>query len=441
MEITDASGYAGQADQVFTPRSEEEIAAILTRASSQGVPVTVMGALTGLAGGAVPKSGWAISMAKLRKLDVLTGCVRVGTGALLREVQAAATASGQFYAPDPTENTSSIGGNIGANASGSRSFRYGATRKHVQALRVVHMDGRVAEYRRGEKVDFEVPKIPLPRTRKHSAGYRLEPGMDYVDLFIGSEGTLGVVTEAELQLLPAPGEILGGVVFFPTEGAALDAVDRWRPTPGLRMLEFLDSRSVKLMDLPYGAAVLLELEGEAELDMSGALEDESWFGASAADRERFRQFRHRLPERIHERLRRGGFVVLATDYAVPLERNRDILSIYRSVLGENFGDRFVMFGHIGDAHVHTEVLPETHREWERATEIAVELAKEVVAMGGTVGAEHGLGKRKAHLLSIQYGTAAIEAMRSVKRRFDPQQLLGQGNLFKEDSGEAARYNR
>jgi len=429
MEITDASGYAGRADQVFTPRSEEEVASILARASSEGVPVTVMGALTGLAGGAVPKSGWAISMAQFRKLDVYPGQARIGTGVLLRDVQAAAAASGQFYAPDPTENTSSIGGNIGANASGSRSFRYGATRKHVQALRVVHMDGRIAEYRRGEKVDFDVPRIPLPRTRKHSAGYRLEPGMDYVDLFIGSEGTLGVVTEAELQLLPAPGEILGGVVFFPTEEAALDAVDRWRPTPGLRMLEFLDSRSMKLMEQPYGAAVLIEIEGDAELDMTGALADESWFGSSAADRERFRQFRHRLPERIHERLRRAGFVVLATDYAVPLERNRDILAIYRSVLEKNFGDKFVMFGHIGDAHVHTEVLPETDQEWKRATEIAVELAKEVVAMGGTVGAEHGLGKRKAHLLSIQYGTDAIEAMRSVKRRFDPQQLLGQGNLF------------
>jgi len=429
MDITDASGYAGRADQVFTPRSEEEIAAILVRASSEGIPVTIMGALTGLAGGAVPKSGWAISMANFRRLDVFPGKARVGTGVLLRDVQAAATASGQFYAPDPTENTSSIGGNIGANASGSRSFRYGSTRQHVQAVRVVHMDGRIIEYRRGEKVDFEVPSIPLPRTRKHSAGYRLEPGMDFVDLFIGSEGTLGVVTEAELQLLAAPGEILGGVVFFPTEEAALDAVDRWRPTPGLRMLEFLDSRSIKLMEQPYGAAVLLELEGEAELDMTEALESESWFGSSAADRERFRQFRHRLPERIHERLRRGGFMVLATDYAVPLERNRDILAVYRRVLTQNFGDKFVMFGHIGDAHVHTEVLPETQQEWKRATDVAVDLAKEVVAMGGTVGAEHGLGKRKAHLLSLQYNPAEIEAMRSVKRRFDPQQLLGQGNLF------------
>jgi FAD/FMN-containing dehydrogenase len=429
MQITDASGYAGQADQVFTPRSEEEVAEILSRASSQGVPVTIMGALTGLAGGAVPKSGWAISMVQFRKLEVSPGSARVGTGVLLRDVQAAAVASGQFYAPDPTENTSSIGGNIGANASGSRSFLYGATRKHVRALRVVHIDGRIVEYRRGQKTDFEVPRIALPRTRKHSAGYRLEPGMDAVDLFIGSEGTLGVVTEAQLQLLPAPGEILGGVVFFPSEEAALDAVDRWRPTPGLRMLEFLDSRSVKLMEVPFGAAVLIEMEGTVELDMAGALENESWFGSSSGDRERFRLFRHRLPERIHERLRRGGFVVLATDYAVPLERNRDILALYRDVLSRNFADRFVMFGHIGDAHVHTEVLPETDQEWKRATEIAVDLAKEVVAMGGTVGAEHGLGKRKAHLLPIQYAPADIHAMRSIKLRFDPQQLLGQGTLF------------
>ena len=369
----------------------------------------------------------------------------VGTGLLLRDVQAAATASGQFYAPDPTENTSSIGGNIGANASGSRSFRYGATRRHVQALRVVHMDGRIVEYRRGEKVDFDVPRIPLPRTRKHSAGYRLEPGMDFVDLFIGSEGTLGVVTEAELQLLPAPGEILGGVVSSPPEEAALDAVDRWRPTPGLRMLEFLDSRSIKLMEHPYGAAVLVEMEGDAELDMTGALESESWFGSSSGDRERFRQFRHRLPERIHERLRRGGFVVLATDYAVPLERNRDILAIYRSVLTQNFGDKFVMFGHIGDAHVHTEVLAGNapgmgagHRDRRRT---------------GQRSRGHGRHRRRGAWLGQAQGASSVDSIQSggnrghavgqtpfrncwargrFKRRFDPQSIaeeLGQGNLI------------
>jgi FAD/FMN-containing dehydrogenase len=427
--FTDASGYAGQADQLFTPRHEEEIAEILTRAVREGVPVTVQGALTGLAGGAVPKGGWAISMANFKRLDVEQGAARVGAGAILRDVQHAAIAHGQFYPPDPTENTSSIGGNIGSNASGSRSFMFGATRRHVRALRVVTMDGCITERRRGTPVDFDVPAIPLPNVRKFSCGYPLRPGMDYCDLFIGSEGTLGIVTEAELGLLPAPGEILGGVVFFRDEESALDAVDRWRPTPGLRLLEFLDQQSIRLMELPYGAAVLIELEGDEDLDMTAALESESWFGSSVSDREKFRLFRHRLPEKIHAHLRKLGLIVIATDYAVPLEKNREMLDIYRSVLCENFEDRYVMFGHIGDAHVHTELLPKDAEEWNRSPRVIAELAQKVVELGGTVGAEHGLGKRKAHLLGVQYRAPHIAAMREVKARFDPHGLLGRGTLF------------
>jgi FAD/FMN-containing dehydrogenase len=431
QNITDASHFAGFADQVFTPRHEEEIAEILTRANREGVPVTIMGALTGLAGGAVPQGGWAISMGNFKKLDITDGAARVGPGTLLRDVQNAAVAAGQFYAPDPTENTSSIGGNIAANASGSRSFKFGATRRHVRALRVVHTDGRIVEYRRGTPVDFEVPVIPLPNVKKFSCGYQLKPGMDYVDLFIGSEGTLGVVTEAELGLLPAPGEITGGIVFFPDEATALDAVDLWRPTPELRLLEFLDSRSLRLMDQPYGAGVIVEWEGDVDLDMTGALEAESWFGSSARDRERFRQFRHRLPEKIHEHLRKLGLVVIATDYAVPLDKNREMLDTYREVLSDNFEDRFVMFGHIGDAHVHTELLPKDQEEWDRSPKVIKELAQKVVSLGGTVGAEHGLGKRKAHLLNLQYGPEHIAEMKKVKARFDPNNLLGRGTLFAE----------
>ena len=123
MDITDASNYPGQAEQVFSPETESEVAAILKRASKQKIPVTICGALTGLAGGASPQGGWAISLTRMRKLEVGLGKAVVGPGVLLRDVQAAAEKSGQFYAPDPTENTSSIGGNIAANSSGSRSFR------------------------------------------------------------------------------------------------------------------------------------------------------------------------------------------------------------------------------------------------------------------------------------------------------------------------------
>jgi len=429
VDITAASNYPGQADQLFTPETESEVAEILKRASQQKVPVTVCGALTGLAGGASPSGGWALSLTRLRNLKVDKGRAVVGPGVLLREVQSAAANSAQFYAPDPTENTSSIGGNIAANSSGSRSFRYGATRRHVLSLRVAFMDGSIQNFRRGEKIDFDVPKISLPRTTKHSAGYPLAPGMEWVDLIVGNEGTLGVVTEAELQFLPAPGERLGGVVFFRSEADALEAVDRWRPTPGLNMIEYIDHASLEMMDTPHQAALMIEIEGDADIDMSTALENDSWFATSATDRERFRVFRHTLAEKANDRVRRTGFVKFGTDYAVPLDKNREMMSIYRRVLDADAPGRYVIYGHIGDAHVHVNSFPETREQFERGKEIMTDLAREAVKLGGTVGAEHGLGKRKAHLLEIQYAPDQIAAMKAVKRRFDPNWLLGRGTLF------------
>jgi FAD/FMN-containing dehydrogenase len=420
MQITDASLYPGQAECVLSPSSEAELLEILHRASAQNTPVTVMGAMTGVTGGAVPQSGWGISLARMNLMQIKPGRAIVGPGVLLRALQAC----GQFYPPDPTENTSSLGGNIAANASGSRSFKFGATRDYVLALRVALMNGQVLELRRGDRVDFDVPALRLPQTTKHSAGYRLTPGMDYVDLFIGSEGTLGIVTQAELRLLPPPGELTGGVVFFKSEGAALDAVDRWRPR-GLRMLEYLDAASLAIMDVPHRAALIVEWEGDLDLDMTNALEDESWFAVSSTDREKFRQFRHALPERVNDRIRRSGFMKQSTDYAVPIDKGREMLAIYRKELR---GDH-VIFGHIGDAHLHVNTFSSSSEEFESNKALMTELARAAVALGGTVGAEHGLGKRKAHLLAVQYSPEEVEAMKAVKRRFDPQWLLGQGTLF------------
>ncbi len=434
IELTDASSYPGHADQILTPSSETELSEILRRASEQRVPVTIAGALTGLAGGASPQGGWAISMSKFRRLEAGKGSSRVGAGVLLREVQAAAANSNQFYAPDPTENTSSIGGNVAANSSGSRSFRYGATRRHVRSLRVAFMDGTIREIRRGEKVDFDIPAISLPKTTKFSAGYPLAPGMELVDLIVGNEGTLGVVTEAELQFLPAPNERLGGVVFFPSEEAAMEAVDRWRPTPGLNMIEYIDHASLQMMEVAQRAALMIELEADAngemaDLDMDGALEDDSWFAMSAADRERFRVFRHSLAEKANNRVRRTGFPKFGTDYAVPLDRNREMMAEYRRALDRKFADKYVIYGHIGDAHVHVNAFPESPAEYEYGKELMTDLARAAVALGGTVGAEHGLGKRKTHLLEIQYPPDQIQAMKDVKRHFDPEWLLGRGTLF------------
>jgi FAD/FMN-containing dehydrogenase len=443
--LEDASGFRGHADRAYSPQNELELLAILADATATKTPITVAGAGTGVTGGRVPFGGIVVSLERFRSIDIQSGCARVGAGVLLRELQHAAAASNQFYAPDPTEISASIGGTIATNASGSRSFLYGDTRRHVLGLRVALLDGSVLDLQRGQPIPFETPAIPSPKTRKHTAGFPLRPGMDMLDLFIGSEGTLGIVTEAVVRLLPAPAELLSGVVFLRSDADALAAVDEWRAIGGLRMLEYVDAGSLDLLrpaysDIPRAAkaALLIEqqVENESEYDewdqrlaAAKALSEASWFAASDFDRERFRRFRHALPEAVNDLVRRRGVLKMNTDFAVPFERNREMIAIYRETLEREFPGQYVIFGHIGDAHVHVNILPSSGEESERAQAVMTQFAREAAALGGTVSAEHGLGKRKAHLLSIQYSPEDIEAMRAVKRRFDPDWLLGRGTLF------------
>jgi len=431
----DASGFRGEADRLILPASEAELLEVIAAASRDSIPLTMAGGRTGLTGGSVPQGGWSVSLEKFQRVEICTGRAIVGPGVSLDVLQAAAARTGQFYAPDPTETTASIGGTIANNASGSRSFRYGSTRWHVLRLRVAMMDESVRDFRRGDKVDFDVPTLPLPNTTKNTAGYPLAPGMEWIDLFTGSEGTLGVVTEAELHLLPKPADVLAGVVFCVSDSAVLDVVDAWREIPGLRMIEYFDRNSLKVLRAHYsevpshaGAALLIEQEnGDIDFWAEHAPAD-SWFAASDQDRERFRRFRHALPELVNDTMRRRGFLKLGSDYAVPLARNREMLAYYHARLREQSLD-YVIFGHIGDAHVHVNILPNSQTEFDAGQRLMLDFARHAVALGGTVSAEHGLGKRKAHLLPLQYTADQIESMKQVKRRLDPQWLLNRGNLF------------
>ena len=431
------------------PRDEREVIEIVGAAAVNSTPLAIAGAGTGVTGGRVPRSGWIVSLEKFRDLEIKPGVARAGAGATLTEIQAAAAASKQFYAPDPTEMSASIGGTLASNASGSRSFRYGDTRRHVLSLRVVLADGSVHQWQRGEKVDFPIDPLPVPATTKHTAGYFLRSGMDWVDLFIGSEGTLGIIVEAELQLLPVPRDLLTGVVFFPNDDVALDAVDAWRDVSGLRMLEYIDGAALELLrtrfaEIPAtaGAAILIEQEVRSaaelsdetdvwldRLDAAQGLIEESWFAANAADRERFRKFRHAVPEMVNDIVRKNGCLKMGSDFAVPVARNREMLAFYRERLRAEFPGQYVIFGHIGDAHVHANILPRSGPEADRAKALMVELARKSVELGGTVSAEHGLGKHKRHLLEVQYTPEEIDRMRAVKRRLDPRNLFGRGNLF------------
>ncbi len=425
----------------------EELAAALVRAASLGVPVTPSGSGTGITGGRCPQGGWLVSTERLRRLEVGRGRAVAGAGVLLKDLQAAAARTGQFYAPDPTEWTASLGGTIATNASGSRSFRYGSTRRHLLSLTAVFIDGTVRTFRRDEGLDFPYEAIRQPATTKNTAGYFLPPDATWTGLLCGSEGTLAIVAEAEVSLLPQPVALIAGVVFFREAAAALEAVERWRAIPQLNMLEFMDAASLELLrsdgaaPVPEAARACLMVEQQLDgldgdaleewlerLAGAGAME-ESWFGLEPADRERFRAFRHALPETVNRIVRSRGFEKISSDFAVPVARNAEMMDFYRRELEREFAGSYTIYGHIGDAHVHVNILPDSAATAARGREWMREAAREAVRLGGTVSAEHGLGKRKRGLLELMYTAEEIAQMKRVKSRLDPQWRLSPGTLF------------
>ena len=445
--LDDSSGYRGTADRVVVPSTVQDVAEIARTCSAHNIPLTVSGAGTGLTGARVPLGGWVLSLEKFRQIDILPGRARCGSNVSLADLDAQAGKTRQFFGPNPTEISASVGGVIATNAGGARSFHYGAVRRHVLALEATFMDGRTVRFERGDKVDFPIRPVRVPNTTKNAAGYYLRPGVDWVDLLAGSEGTLAIITEAELQLFPEPGAILSGVVFFETDEDALDAVDAWRAIPELRLLEFMDAPALDLLRPSYPelpakarAALLivqnLESQEDAEVDSWAdrlqahrALNEISWFGFNAAERERFRRFRHTLPSTVVDRVRHNGYPKFGTDFAVPIHRHRELHAYYRRRCNEEFPGQYTIFGHVGDANNHVNLLPETPDQARRGEDLISEFARFVVSLGGTVAAEHGIGKTKIDLFRLMYSGEDVAAMREVKQRLDPQWLLGRGTIL------------
>jgi len=447
--LDDSSGYRGSADRVFLPADVAELCEVVKESAAQQIPLTVSGAGTGLAGARVPHGGWVVSLERFRSIRVDAGRARCGAGVILKDLQKAAAGTRQFFGPNPTEDSAAMGGIISTNAGGARSFHYGSVRRHVLGLEVTFMDGRTEWLRRGDKVDFPVEPIRVPATSKNSAGYHLTADLDWVDLIAGSEGTLGIVTEAEVELFPEPAAVLSGVVFFASDELAMGAVKAWRPINELRLLEFMDSMALTLLrskypDIPAHARAALFVEqnliseDDPELEAwtrrlreREALEEESWFGFSAADRDRFREFRHTLPVTVVDTVRRHGFPKFGTDYAVPLEHETVLHEFYKTRCEEAMPGKYTIFGHVGDANNHVNLLPGTREQAERGEALIHEFAEFIVAHKGTIAAEHGVGKTKTDLLQLMYPGDEIAAMKAVKRRLDPKWLLGRDTIFVE----------
>src|ERR1044072_8907090 len=228
----------GHADRGVLPESVEEISEILASANRERVPVTISGAGTGTVGGRVAFGGIVLATDKLNGIKHIVreergGVAVVEAGVILSDLQRAVDHEGLLHPPDPTERGCFVGGNVATNASGARTFKYGPTRNYIKRLKVVLASGEIVDLRRGElradvngrmrigRIELSLPHFHMPATRKNATGYFIAPELDAIDLFIGSEGTLGVICEIEVRLLPKPEGLLSGVVFFANEADVL----------------------------------------------------------------------------------------------------------------------------------------------------------------------------------------------------------------------------
>src|SRR5437660_893183 len=242
--LSDASYvHGGHADRVALPENAEQIAETLVDATRTQTPVTISGAGTGTVAGRVPFGGIVLATDKLNRIKSIVrdnggGRAMVEAGVRLIDLQRAVESEGLMYPPDPTERNCFLGVNVATNASGARTFKYGPTRNYVTRLKIALPTGELIDLRRGELhahadgqlsiplpsgrvIQAQLPSYQMPQVRKHASGYFVAPGMDVIDLFIGSEGTLGVIVEIEVRLLPKPEAILSGVVFFDSEESLL----------------------------------------------------------------------------------------------------------------------------------------------------------------------------------------------------------------------------
>lgn len=506
--LHDESRLKGVPDSISFPTTEQEVVDQLASLRESKTPVTILGARTGLVGAAVVPGGHGMSMLKMGRLLGLSRD-RQGDGFLLRLQSGAFMRGGVweaclqykidsqgwskdslaaleefkangpwFFQPDPSEPSLTYGGMAANNSSGARSYAYGAARNHIQSLRVVLADGSILNLERGreradgrkfsltaengKKFEGSLPSYSMPAV-KNSAGYYSADNMDLIDLFIGSEGTLGIIAEMEIKIAKLPGAMWGICAFFGDDESALRFV---REVKGLARqpvaIEYQDANSLDLLrreqerfaqyqkstHLPeeWKANVYVEFHGEnddavepAVMAMSekltecGGDDEKTWMYTGWSEIINYKQIRHVMPEVINgyvgqRKAEHPGLTKLATDFAVPEGKLEEILALQRAGADEN-GLEHLAFGHISENNVHFNILPRNQAEYDLGKKLIKGWSAKVLEMGGSIAAEHGVGKLKAELLVDMYGPKGIEEMRAVKKVFDPDDILNPGNMF------------
>lgn len=415
---------------VVFPHSTDEVAGCVRLARERGVPVVTRGSGTGLSGGSVPIDGCLVvcmaQMDRIVEVDEKNLTLHAESGVITKGIDDAAQAVGLFYPPDPgSMKISTIGGNVAENSGGLRGLKYGVTRDYVMAIRVVLPDGTVTWL--GNKCVKDV------------AGYSMK------DLFVGSEGTLGIITEVILKLVPKPSARRTMLALYDSMGAAAETISAIIAAKIIPCtLEFLDKVTVGCVEdyakigLPTDveALVLMETDGhpvvvaeEAEAMMRIARECGAREVKAAANEAEGAQL---------AAARRNAFSALARirpttileDVTVPRSELAQMVAFIAEVAARH-RLQVGTFGHLGDGNLHpTFLTDERDAEEMHRVEVALEeIVNETIRLGGTVTGEHGVGLAKKAFVKRQLGEGSYELMRSIKRALDPEGLLNPGKIF------------
>ena len=312
----------------------------------------------------------------------------------------------------------------------------------------------------GKTITLQIPDYTFPAV-KNASGYFVKKDMDAIDLFIGSEGTLGIITKIKLKLLPQPEDTISCVLFFDDETTALNFLEEARDTSyqnkknnindniNALALEFFDERALKFLAkdfsaIPENAQAAIWFEQESTSDIFDTLleswnnlmqkhnvnEETAWFAFSDADKEKIKDFRHAISWKVNEYVARNNFRKLGTDVAVPDKVFRDFYFTLQNWAKQSNIDS-VAYGHFGNSHIHLNFLPKNNDEFNEGKKLYKQICEEAVKLGGTISAEHGIGKAKRDYLLMMYGESNIRKMAALKKSLDPNLILGIGNIFQK----------
>jgi D-lactate dehydrogenase (cytochrome) len=513
--LEDASGLPpGTAWGLARPAGEAEAAALVRQAWIEGWALLPQAARSSVTGGGTPRGELVVSVERMNDRGPVrsgsgAGSCRVGPGTRLCDLQAELAAAGWYFPPVPTYQQAMLGGVVSTNAGGAASFKYGVTRRWVRGLRLILPNGDLLQIRRGEhrvprgesfrialadggELRVPTPEHELPPLEKLSAGYHSADPLDLIDLFVGAEGTLGLITEVEIDLVPLPPAVVTGLVLLDDEArtlplaaalrqAALRARDAHDPRgPDVRSIEWMDGHCLELLrrhgearrlrvELPEQArsALLFEVElpestsdDEAQellaryldggpelpdrplprlyrlLDRYGALESlELAFPGDDRRRRALAELREAVPLRVNEILARRrqaepDVAKVGGDLIVPFERLSELIDLVRLEF-ERRGLEYAVWGHLSDGNLHPNALVRDARGLRSGHEALLEFADEAVSRGGAPLSEHGVGRSplKQQLLRRFLGDRALARMREVKRALDPGERFAPGVLF------------